>query len=289
MKFNVLEREINVGWNHIFAIVGVMLVFAILDIASAVALHVFSDENGNVSPEIALLFGVAGVFFPVVFAFAAIAIAVGMFKMKKDAALCRSLAGAFLLVMLGVAILGGLGILDNIISYHPTEVILYLMQTSITFLAGALVGTAMAYLWMLAISAPDMQKARKMAVPAAVFSLILYIISILPMVIRVAEGQYILSYFFYSIATADAIIYLLSHFVFGFIILYHIWGKKLDNAAYLFAALYLVSPVVAMAGDFLAYGALEAWATLMTVVKLALVYGISRPDLRDRINKLLGI
>jgi hypothetical protein len=288
MKFNVLGEEISVEWGHVFSVAGVMLISAVLTALISMLLP-FIEDNASIMQGLDFLLNIAQPFYPAAFAFIAIAIAIGIFKMKKDAALCRSIVGAFLLVGLGIALLGAISYVEPILSYHPKEVILYAIQTGLTYLIDMLIGAMMIYIWMLAVSAPDMQKARKMAAPAAVFALIMYAISILPMLIGVAEGQYIPYYLLYSIATTHTFIYLLSHFVFGFIILYHIWGNKLENMAYLFAALYLLSPVVAMAGDFLSYGILDAWATLAAIVKLTVLYCISRPDLKDRFDKLLGI
>lgn len=286
MRFEIARREVDVRWGHvavvlasIAAIVVPTLVLAMLWAYALPPEPVFSFQE-NSAMTMAWLLSVLDLIASPISAFLLLTFAM-LLKMKKDVALCRSLAGAEFLLMAAFDVsLFAAAFLLSLAAPVAMQGSARLAVSTPAALVSTAGGAIVVYLWLLAIAAPDRKKAEQTLVPAAVFALLAVAIGVFPAVIDLAGGGF----------RADAGPYIMSlqtgfslllNFIFGFIILYHAQGKRLDGAACLFAALYVASPFLGMLATLVEPGIFMPEQTITAALKLALLYGLSRVDLKD--------
>ncbi len=296
MKFDVLGRDVNVAWNHVavsfLSLIAAALIIFIVALPLVYLFYMplkYASELGGFGAVLAQGAGdygrtimslIGAPFEALVF----LLVATRLFKMTKDAALCRSLAGACFFVEIGVYLplflLATLLFLPNPLAAPPGFASVSWFLGPISNILDNAWGAMLIYLWLLAITVPDRQKAEETVAPAALFGLVMAALSFLPLLLEVTAGKADVD-FGSALATFQTVVYFLSQFVFGFIILYYLKGKKLDNAAYLFAALSIASPILEPLTRLGVPLTLEPWPILTTVVQLAFLYGLSRIDLKD--------
>jgi hypothetical protein len=300
MKFDVLGRDVNVGWNHVVVSLLSLIAYAVIILIVALPPAYFfylplkyaSEPGGS---GIMLIQGagdygraiasIIGIPFE---AFILILVASWLYKMTKDAALCRSLSGAYFFVTTGIYLVVSIPVtilfLLGQLTLLPGSTLLTQLAGMLLNILGNATGAILLYLWLLAIAEPDMQKAKKTIIPAAVFGAALALFWFLQVLPWTAPDQSALIQDTIIFAVGQHMAGLISAFllnlVLGFIILYHLKGKKLDDAAYLFAALIVASPLLMMMESLAISGTSDLWATLTALVTLALLYGLSRIDLK---------
>jgi hypothetical protein len=301
MKFDVLGRDVDVGWRHVAVSFLSLIVYAVIIFIVALPLAFFLYgplRNASVSAGFgaALVLGVddyGRIIAPLIgipiMAFLLLLVAERVFKMTKDSALFRSLAGAYFFIELGIYLIFFV-LVTIIFLVNPLELLPGVtLQSQLLGLISNLVldavGAVLIYAWLLAIAAPDIKKAKKTFVPAAVFGVALALFWILPILPWNAPDvtSFIqdISIFVVGQHAVGILSSFLSYFVLGFIALYHLKGKKPDVFTCSFAALWVASPLITTLAQFLASEPLNLWAVLTAIVQLALLYGLSCIDLKD--------
>ncbi|HSB47631.1 MAG TPA: hypothetical protein VLD37_06470 [Candidatus Bilamarchaeum sp.] len=273
MKFKVAGRDVNVAPSHILIYFGFVVLFVIALMAAAVILTSAQGQESSedaLAKNSALLTGVIGAVMEPLLAFLLIRVS-GVFKLKNDVALCRSLAGASAFIWAGLSLLGLIaGLAGGIVTAElalPYAVswagsLMVLLASSITF-----------YLWLLIFLQPDRIRAKDAAIKAAAFALLYFIIQEAVVVLL----QYAHGYPAGISLDAQALMWVLDSFVFGFALLYHMKEKPDREAYQLFAALFvggaLISVLDSVPSDpFVLIGAAEA------AVQLGLIYLFSKKD-----------
>jgi hypothetical protein len=296
MKFVVLGRDVNVEWNHLAVSFLSLIAYAlIIFIVALLPIYLFymplkyASELGGFG--VVLVQGlsdygttIASIIGAPFKALVLLLAATWLYKMAKDAVLCRSLAGAYFFVEVGIYLVFFIPVtflfLLDPLALPPRLTLLSQLLGLIINIVGDAASAILLYLWLLAIAAPDRQKAENTVAPAALFGLAMVALSFLPLLLDVTSGAVRVD-FGSAFATQETAIYFLSKFVFGFIILYYLKGKKLDDAAYIFAALIVASPLITMLDRLVMPGTLDLWSTLIAMVQVVLLYGLSRIDLKD--------
>jgi hypothetical protein len=238
-----------------------------------------SSENTDIMQAVAFIVNLLIVFYPPAIAAMALAIAKGILKlgMKKGEDLCRSLSMTLFILLYGIylcilTLSTGSAILGN--ATDPM-----ILASLMMIVVSIPMTVAMFYLWLLAISMFDAKKAWKTVVPAAVFAMMTGLIYLIPVIKGVNEGIYIPDYISYSIFSTQTLLLFLSDFLLGFVLLYHMNGRKLDNLAYAFAALYIALPIANELIGMSLRGGFEPGKILEAVIRIVFLYGISRMNL----------
>jgi len=250
MKFDVLGREVDVQWNHIFVILAVYIslaiFFTILGFVYAISASSLFNSQGFSDAFIDFL----GVQVPVVsiisyplIAYLLLFISDQLFRLKKDVALCRSLAGAECIIGMFLWLL--LIPISYYTGYYSSD-IAYTLSSLFGSLISSVIGTVILYLWLLIFLKPDMLKIKKSLELALIFSASFFlVIEFIKVLVSYQSGNvYDFSLLFnnpFSFLSEIATL-----FMFGFVMLYHIQEKKIDIEEYLFAGFYLAPPLVAI-------------------------------------------
>jgi len=271
MKFNVLGREVEVGWKHFLLYICAVLLVGIITFAVSAIYAYFS---GALQEGISLMDAIYSAnaslsYFITIFGQPIIAVVLlaiaGSLGMKKDKFLCRSLA-AVDFIILGIFFF----ILAIIMFYSTGNLGVSPVIGQIGRFFSYTFGAFVLYLWLLLFIKPDFQEAKKAAVTALAYAVSFFLI--------------IEAYFFLASYQTDTlppsfglienIRSLVSYFLFGFIVLYHARGKKFDNEAYLFAGLYLADTFLFVISYLLAGEGAFAVQFLTTTILNAIGLGI---------------
>lgn len=249
MKFNVLGREIEVNWDHVFIVLGVQISLAILftligflySFASGYSYG--SWEFGDAFVNYAFTQGpILGIISTPLIAFIFLWVAGYFYELKKDVSLCRSLAAASLI--LGIVLIP-ITILISFLAI-PYVSLLFIISNGFITLVGGLLFTAMSafilYLWLLIIVKPNMERIKKAAEFAVIFSIAFLIIT--ELILFIIQYQSDTGVYLFTFDPISVVISLANNFMFGLLILYYIYKKKLGQIAYLFAGIYLAPTLV---------------------------------------------
>ena len=238
MKFNVLGREVEVQWKHLILVLIVKVGFELFSyfIQSAIAISQYQSEPIHYS-----LAGIESIFSSIsllLYGFIILWAADFIKGMKKDIALCRSFAGAdfiaglaFTLFWLALAILS-----LNSLFFDESMMFSELINKAFSFI----LSSVLLYLWLHILLEMNSEKIKSAAKLAAVFAIIFPILfEFYDFIVWSFYGEYS-PFYFDPVSIISALI---GHFVFGFLLLYHIHNKKLDRVAYVFTALLMGSGV----------------------------------------------
>ena len=134
----------------------------------------------------------------------------------------------------------------------PLE-ITYIIGNSIPIFIGGILYAALStfifYLWLLIFIKPDIGRIKKVLEPAAIFAIAFFIILELIAFALNFQSNFGSYDFTFNLASA---ISLVNSFVFGILIFYHIYQKKLGQEAYLFTGLYLAPSALSALMNILA-------------------------------------
>jgi len=275
MEFEILKTKFDVRWDHLWVYLGALLAIAIPAlIVTALWAYAypadsskpfqanFSSASNEMNAMIAIVEQPLG-------AFVTLAVAYGIFKMKKDAGLCRSLTTVAFIIGIGTSVL-------VFIYWNPIGLFYATVKTLANLLDNAC-GAVVLYLWLSFFLGPEMGKIRKTAAYATAFAVLsLVITKLIPVFIANADIEWMANN---GIVSASALPSLLSGFLFAFAIFYHEMGKKAGVWEYAFVGAYigtalLVGLATALSGPPMA----GLGGILGSVAKLALLYALSRPE-----------
>jgi len=293
MKFTVAKREVDLRLDHIILVAVLYFALAIIILLLTLAKVFFT--TGGLAPE--SIYSATASAMDVLLLFSAPVVAYlmlwagGVAKMKRDAAFCRSVAAAsfflssafivlFFVFMLAMAALNGLFSVTGVYGYGSTMMSGMFPLFGIPMVAGELLsfgaGAIISYLWLLFVMEYKAERMKRAAGLAAAFALVLFLLD-----------QSAIFALMYSLGNVQALeldgsmaFTFIRDFMFAFVILYHVAGKKLDiEAAGLFAGLYLAA-TVAMTIDnalLLSWPAISFIADIArAIIALALLYALSR-------------
>jgi hypothetical protein len=248
MKFNILGREVNVEWDHVFIAVGSMLLWIFLTgIITLLILNLVegsSDTNNETMVVISWFFGI---FILPILAFTMLYVA-EFFNHKKDVQLCRSLAGAeFILILIVFIILAAYSLIKVTGYLSDLALVGSYVVGQIGVLSSFVFSSIMLYLWLLFFLNLNIEKIKKVAILSLVF------------VIAINLGNEILSPLMeflsnnvYSLKFTNAFYAaILKEFLFGFIVLYHLQGRVLDRSLYLIVIIFIAPYIAALISTFL--------------------------------------
>jgi hypothetical protein len=290
MRFEILKREIDVKWDHIFVVLGAFVAIALVAAIVSLLLVFISpgtlpiqgqgkfDFSTNFLAASAIVTSVFGLVGQPILAFAMLYLA-GIFKMKKDLDLCRALAScAFVLGMVMLLISAFAGLVVGLYELSMSGLFVLLVSV-LTSILSRVAGAIILYLWLLILLEKNIDRIKKVVVYALVFALALFLIE--------KAGSRVFEYavgVLYPIEFGVVILApFIRDFVFGLVILYHTLEKKIDkNTAALFTVAYLGSYTLSVISSFI-YGR----TIIPSLVTAALeVVGIGILYLLSRANKL---
>jgi len=293
MKFNVIGREVEIGWKYLFPYLAAVFAISLLAFILGLVQVYLSGNLADLSTDMGMFLALSS-FATITDYLAIIGIplsafalltAAGFFRMKKDAVLCRSLAAMHFLVF--ELLLGVLGffmfafIYANILQPPPDT--LFIIRNLVIIAINTPIIQAFSafllYLWLLILVEADIKKLKKAVTPALIFALLYLVLQ--------ESAVFLLSYqggLVYEIELGASLIsFFATTLVFGLAVIYHAQGRKLDNAAYLFAALFLLPHSIYSIISFATGENTKGFEALMffgeRVVQLILIYFISGASL----------
>lgn len=248
MKFDVLGREVDVQWDHLYIAAGSLLFWAFLVGIATVLFLVLSDstiiETMNISLAISWFFGI---FIIPLLSFTMLYVA-GLFNKKKDVRLCRSLAGAeFIITVILFIIAALLSFIYFIIDLSDFVLIASFIISQIGILLSFAFGSIILYLWLLFFLNPNLEKIKKIGTLALIFAIVVILGSEILSFLMAYQSNNIYAITFSSGTFAT----LVKDFLFGFIVLYHIRGKKFDRSVYPILVLYFAPGIMSLVSVFL--------------------------------------
>jgi hypothetical protein len=255
MKIEVLGREVDVGWKQFGLYLGLLILFyfvlVALDMAYAFFL-VYAQGMDFPSAFLAandvwissFLTYIKPLFQPLL-AFVLL-VAAGRLGMKKSISLCRSFAASeFVIFGLGGATLDALVYLA-LIAWGKGAGAGNPFFSFADIIIGGAFGAIMLYLWLLIFL--DLQKGKlsRAAWNAGAYALIFFMLpELYNFFIAYQSGNvYAPRYNFLGI-----LVLLISNFLFALPVLYHAYGKKIGQDAYVFAILFLLPAAMYAIGD----------------------------------------
>jgi len=249
MKFKVLGREADVRWNHFFVVLAVYIGLGILEtilgfiyaFSASILLNgqgfseAFSDYLGIQTIAVMIIS------YPLT-TFLFLIVSERFFKLKRDNALCRSLACANFFIGIILAPL-------TIFTLYYYGYVSSLANGLSRFFGGifsVIVGAVILYLWLLVFLKTDKPKIKKSLELGLALSIIYFLI--------IESAKFLVSYqsggsYSLSIILNNPISFIsemATVFLFGFVMLYHIQAKKIGKEDYLFAGIYLAPPIISI-------------------------------------------
>lgn len=291
MKFAVAKREVDVRLEHIILVAALFIILAtgvmLLSLAAT-----FAGTGGlapydivRASAYMATILSVVG--GPVI-AYLVLEVG-GIAKMKRDVAFCRSVSAASFTISASICIIifvflfaaqaletmafpGGYGYGSQLLEMFPLFGLPFFFGELLSMGAGA----ALNYFWLLLVLEFKPERIRNAVGFAFVFAILLFLLD-----------QAVIFALDYQLGNVQAwefdgsmVVTLIRDFMFAFVILYHVLGKKLDiGAAGLFAGVYLAATVAFMIHNTLAipWPAISLIAEIgRAIAALALLYALSR-------------
>jgi hypothetical protein len=255
MKIEVLGREVDVGWKKFGLYLGLLILFyfalVAFDIAYALFL-VFAQGMDFPSAILAandvwissFLTYIKPLFQPLLAL--ALLVAAGRFGMKKSVSLCRSFAASeFIIFGLGGAALDALLSLSLIYWGKGAGAGNPFFSFADIVIGGAF-GAIMLYLWLLIFLDLKRGKLGWAAWNAGAYALIFFMLpELYNFFLAYQSGNvYAPKYNFLGI-----LVLLISNFLFALPVLYHAYGKKIGQDAYVFAAIFLLPAAMYAIGD----------------------------------------
>jgi len=282
MEFELLGRKIDVRLAHIALFLASIIAMAILSMLIIVAVVLIRtgglDSEAFLYYQMTLTKDLVVILLPL--GPLLLLMMAGFDKMKKDVALCRSLAGAcFLFTVLFTITIYIISLI--ILHYQPDPVDIVISVLSKTL--GSANGAISFYLWLLIFLSPERKRLADAAIYAVFFAVVMLVIS--PSVwlfafsgLQTAIDLDILARSFQF--GSDALFEGIRYMILAMPLLYSTLGKKLDrDAAYLFAGLYLGAGLLGAVSDYLSFSG--AWQGILAsfitrAIGLGLLYLISR-------------
>jgi len=246
MRFTVFGREVDVKWDHIFCVMGAEIGIAII-ISLIVLLFSFAIGSLSGADTVSLFVGyldiasviIGPIMLPLT-AFSFLYVAERFFRMGKDDSLFSSLSASYF-ILWGV---GGvaLGLVTMLIymSQGQFGIIGQAATGLINILLNYSFSSIIIYLWMLVFARIDNERIGNTAGLALIFAVGSFLFSELIGFVVAYSNDMVYS-FGYDLF--EGFITLASLFVLGFVILYHLYKRKITNETYLIALLF-VSPTI---------------------------------------------
>lgn len=266
MEITVAGRVVPLRLEHFFAVFAALIIVAlaamIATAVSALALSGSLDQDSLVRQTAIVGDVVTAIGMPL-FAFLFLRMA-GIFRMEKDALLCRSLASANAILAMAVNA-AGLFLLIGLAGGFGLPDLISLAGDILSAAAGAVV----LYLWLLIAMKPDRRKAEEPAWLSAVFAIAM----LLFWKIILALGTYYAGFGEQAGFGLGDIPSLIQNLFFAFAILYHVKGTAIvkKDAAF-FAALFIGAYALYSVAYFLQSGIPDATYAIDAGLKLALLY-----------------
>jgi hypothetical protein len=280
MKFNILGREVEVSWDHIWMIIVASLILIIghMVIVTAYTL-IFRDVETELTQQITVnTIALSWIFRYVnlpISAFILLSIA-KYFKIEKNEAGCRSLAGSNFLVF-------GIGYTALIEIAYLTS--MFGIEIGIEKLLGTMVFTPLnfalqsflLYLWLGIMIKPDEEKLEKTAVHAVIFAVAaIILLPLINFILAYQEG----SVYVYKDAI-NTLTDLSYSFIFAYPLLYHAYRRKIDLISYVFAAVYLLPSILILIFEYVFEPSMfdigeNAAAIIAMAAKLAIIYLLTK-------------
>jgi hypothetical protein len=282
MRFELLQREIDIRWTHIgvylVLMLALILLFAALSgiIAGSLSVATGSDFSTVYFLTVVNLAGIYTIANSPISAFLLLLFASVIFKLKKDVSLCRSLVAAYFLVNFVIFLV----IYIAASTYIETAQISQFFDpfALVASILSSLAVTIILYLWLLIFLKPEKKRIRKTALYAVLFAIVFFLLR---------EAYIFFSYYnmggiYAPPLDSGVVLWLVHKFLLGFALLYFSKDiKKLGKEAYLYAALVLGEGLFSTLGNFFGTG----WASsefllglmglVMAPVSLVLIYIIS--------------
>lgn len=254
MKFNVIGREADVGWGHLALYTGTVIAVAVAFILivgiATLALGAYGGTdfvNGlQFTAYYAPVFQVlSNLLLPFSFAITAwlLLLLAPVFKIKKDVALCRSLAAAAFIISLVINSMSVVGLRAYLLStyLHASGLAGFVLEI-LSGLVSAAMSSILIYLALLLLLTPERKRVMDALVPVSIFALVMILVPS-PLLALLNNQADVFWYLVTSLQTymdPMTLVTFAEYFVFGLVILYHT-RKELDmKAAYLFAAISLL-------------------------------------------------
>ena len=276
MRFEVAKREVEVGWSHVWFVIGVMFaIVAAFFVLTGLATALISFTSGAALTDsymqaLTMVTTILALLTPPLGAFLYV-IAMPHFKIKKDAASCRSVVAAQFILLTSMTLV--LLVLSGLIGeYSPWISWPFQIAARVAMSAQ---GAISLYLWMLIFLKNDIDGVKKSALPAAVAAVAItavYIIVPYAMVELFSLGIMPKIGF-------DMIVDVVQNLWFALPLIMFM-PKKPDDAAYLFSGLFLLGVVSgALSQFFMTAGgsaglALSGISPILSVLEAIAMIGI---------------
>jgi hypothetical protein len=244
LKYSVLGREVDVSAGHLWVYFSAVMIItlAVMLISAAIGLTM-AMSNGQDFVEsflqASILLGKLMSPFSLIIMSAFILWLAPIFKMKKDLAFCRSMAGAAFVFGIVIAALASVVfIITQYIPLGPGLALDFIVRI-ISSVSGAIV----LYLALLILLNPERKRLEDALTPAAILALaVTATLVLVPLLVAYQQEA-----FTYLDLQPSLLATFASYLVIGAVVLYHT-RRKLDmKAAYLFAGAEILTPLISLA------------------------------------------
>ncbi len=236
MRAVIAGRDVYVGWSHILTTAAILITYAfVVGLITVGAEYAWSGEvYGPLFTQFSsAVLQVSGVIIAPLMAWLFLRFAP---KGERERGLCLSMAGAVFILESALRIVGDivlLAILRDALSPQYVAVAIFGILSGV---ANAAFGSAMIYLWMLYFLKNDRKRLFPSAAYAIAAALAFYVLSYM----AVFAMEYSAGTTYVPIVSFGDVIGFAGKLAAGFIVLYHIGGKKIVwDDAYAYSGLYL--------------------------------------------------